>query len=110
MKVRRVRIYEDDWQYIDKNFGGTNQAEKIHRMVENLQKVLRMLEMYKELADMYRQKTNELSTILIQQQKEVLALKSILESYCEKKTNNENKGFIKKLKKKLNGDKNESSS
>ena len=70
-KIKRVRVYEDDWAWLERNFSGSNSAEKFHRLVENVNKLLEMVEMYKELADMYREQTIKLNAIIVRQAQEI---------------------------------------
>ena len=82
-KIKRVRVYVEDWDYVNQNFSGGSNPEKFHRLIVNVQKLLELIEMYKEVAEMYKEEVKRLNDLVIRQAQEIEELKAYIKECCE---------------------------
>ena len=96
MAVKRVRVYEEDWKFVEENFSGGNNPERFRSLVRNVKKLLELVEMYKEVAEMYREENKRLNALAIRQSMEIEELKEMLKC-CNSEGKEEKKPWYRRL-------------
>ncbi len=81
-KIKRARVYAEDWDYVSQNFSSRSNAEKFHRLLENVNKLLELVELYKDVAEMYKEEAKWLDMIVIKQAQEIEELREQLKECC----------------------------